>query len=331
MDELREYFKKANPEELASLKGSSITHLMSQKDDQVLSALDFMKAVRSIRAHSADARKLAYSRGLNQADREAAMARYDYLDNVADKMSDILEQGIGKEDAARLKEASTAWRERVVPLYKNRIYQNIHYDQKMPSNIINSLRGNNKGNLIIKEAIKNNPETLKNVVGQRFAHKPHELQNAGELAQEYMGQMPELQQMVEQHQGAQRAAERSKQAFDQAEKAHAEITKREADAHRLVEKQQEEMAKHVEKKKKLQAEIDRLDKHIPLLKKAAERKNVSLQEHVKAQKEYDEAKSAKKKATHSLLKYAASAGSLAIGGLGYKAIKGAGQGLGDES
>ena len=330
MDELREYFKKANPEELAALKGSPITELMLHKDAKNISALDFMKSIRSIRGHSSDARKLAYSRGLNQADREAAMARYDYLDEVADKMSHILEKGIGKEDSALLKEASTAWRERVVPLYKNRLYQNIHYDQKMPSNIINSLRGNNKGNLIIKEAIKANPETLRNVVGQRFAHKPHELQSAGELAQEYIGQMPELQQMVEQHQGAQRAVERSKQALGKAEKTHAEITKQEVDAHRQLEKQHKEIIEHAEKKKKLQSEINNLDKHIPLLKKAAQRKDVTLKEHVRAQKEYDEAREAKKKAVMSLWKYAGTGAGIIAGSMGLKAIRGAGQEIGED-
>ena len=137
--------------------------------------------------------------------------------------------------------------------------------------------------------------------------------------------------MMENHQNALRAAERSKQGLSQAEKTHADITKRESDAHRLLENQQKEVAAHAEKKKKLQGDIDKLDKHIPLLKKAAQRKDVSLKEHVRAQKEYDEAKEAKKKAIRSLWKYAAGAGSLALGGLGLKAVKGIGQGLGDES
>lgn len=268
MDELRDYFKKANPEELASLKGTSITHLMSQKDDQVLSALDFMKAIRSIRAHSSDARKLAYSRGLNQADREAAMARYDYLDNVADKMSDILETHIGPEDATKLKEASKAWRERVVPLYKNRIYQNIHYKQQMPANIMNSLRGNDKGNMIIKEAIKSNPETLRNVVGQRFAAKPHELHQPGEITNEYLSKMPELQDLLGQHRQALSRIEPAENAVTQA-KAGVEVAT---------------------KKQKLQNEVETLEKHIKELEKASKNKKQTLKEKVRIENQIKDAK-----------------------------------------
>lgn len=303
IEELKTYMGKVKPEE-STLNIDPVRDLFSYTHKSEIPAVDFLKAIRSVRGYANDARRTAYTHGINQAERDAALARYNRLDDIADRMSSMLEKHIPAEDSDMLAAASKGWRERIVPLYRNRIYQNIHYKQQMPADIIKSLRGNEKGNLIIKDVIKKSPEILRNVVGQKYAVKPHELHNPGELLSEYLGEMPELQGLVQQHGNASRAAERAGTMVEQAERRHADVQKQEAEGFRAAEKQEAEAAKISEKRAKIQSEIDELDRQIPILRKSAERKDVGLKEHVAAQKKFDEAQ----KRRQNLLKWAVGGG-----------------------
>ena len=216
-------------------------------------------------------------------------------------MGTILEQHIGTEDSAILKRANTGWRERVVPLYRNRIYQNIHYKQQMPANIIQSLRGNEKGNQIIKDVIQKDPELLKNVIGQRYAAKPHELHNAGELAQEYLDKMPELQDLLMNHKEKLTNMQPAKETLEAAETQHARNLAQEKQADKIIENQKQKTDEYNKKKTKLENEINELNRHIKNLQESASRRNISLEKKVKAEKELAIAKEKMKKARRKLL------------------------------
>jgi hypothetical protein len=297
--ELKKYYETASPEDVESL---TPVHGLFQYENKInIPASDFLKAIRSIRGHANDARRTAYTHGINQAEREAAIKRYNRLDDIADKMGTILEQHIGTEDSAILKRANTGWRERVVPLYRNRIYQNIHYKQQMPANIIQSLRGNEKGNQIIKDVIQKDPELLKNVIGQRYAAKPHELHNAGELAQEYLDKMPELQDLLMNHKEKLTNMQPAKETLEAAETQHARNLAQEKQADKIIENQKQKTDEYNKKKTKLENEINELNRHIKNLQESASRRNISLEKKVKAEKELAIAKEKMKKARRKLL------------------------------
>jgi hypothetical protein len=62
-----------------------------------------------------------------------------------------------------------------------------------------ALRGSGEGMSQLREIIKSDPELLRNVVGQRFSKNPAALHDIGELEQEYVGKMPELQDLLSKH------------------------------------------------------------------------------------------------------------------------------------
>jgi hypothetical protein len=95
-------------------------------------------------------------------------------------MGKTLEGSVGGEDYKRLKDLNSRWRNEVVPLQRNTIYQNLSSNRtgrkgQMPSNIMNSLRGSDRGNILMRNIIHNDPELSRNVVGQRFAENPEKL------------------------------------------------------------------------------------------------------------------------------------------------------------
>lgn len=192
--------------------------LISQKPHN---GKDYLHAIQSVKDYAEAARKKAYSYNINKEDRNAAMARFDRLEDVVDEMSKALENAVGPENAKELKEINTGWRERVKPLQKNPIYQKIRFKRQMPANVIHELRGDeDKGNNIIKEIIQSKPEILKNAVGQRLKGNIKNIDTEQETMKEYLDKMPELKDMLEQHRHASKQAEESKEALSHAEKLH---------------------------------------------------------------------------------------------------------------
>lgn len=253
-------------------------------------AKDYLHALQSVKQYAREAQKKSFKTGMNREERTAWEQRYDELNEKADELSNTLESNINPEDATKLKSLNSRWRNEVVPLYKNKVYQGILKNGQMPDNIVKSLRGNKSGNVLIKNIIKNDPELLKNVVGQRYARKASSIHEPNETMNEYLERMPELNSLKEQHSKAQEAIRMTKQRAEEAKLHH------------------ENISKGSEKRQKIHTDIQNLqdkiaqqDKIINKLKSAKERKNISLEEKTKAEKEYKKALEIRTKARRKLM------------------------------
>ena len=284
---------KAQSKEASQL----VEELNNLKEKEIIPANDYLTAFRSMRDYAREARSKAYEPGMNAEERAAWKKRYDELDAKVDEMGEALESGIGKKDAARLKNANKNWREKVVPLYKNTTYQTIKKRGRMPDNIMKTLRGTDPGDVIMRNIIKNDPELLKNVLGQRFAEKPSALHTAGELEQEYIKHAPELQQKMQNHKQAVEHLPKAKEAAQNAKSFHEEAIKHEERIH-----------EYNEQKIKLENKIEKLENHIAILKDRAANKKLTAREHFKAVKDLQAAKKELKDAKFGLSKFTKFAG-----------------------
>lgn len=267
--------------------------LENLKNEKSVSAKDYLHAYRSVSQYAREARQKAYQPGMNQEERSQWKQKYDDLDSKVDEMGATLEDSVGKDEFEKLQKLNGRWRNEVVPLYGNNIFQRIvrkgANQGTMSDNIIKSLRGKDAGNAIIKNIIKSDPELLKNVVGQRYAIKPSEVLNPNSRMKEYTDLMPEMNQFRDQHLAAKEAVGSSKEALDNSQKYNENRT--EID--------------------KTQDEIHMLDKNIQDLSIARSRKNLSLKEKNKVERDFARAQK---------MRRAKMIGLYAIGG--YKLYKG---------
>ncbi len=297
------------------LRGKDATNLLNELDrlkkEKSVNAQDYLRAYRSASQYAREARSKAYTPGMNAEEREEWKRKYNELDDKVHDMGKTLEESVGDQDFGKLKELNSRWRNEVVPLYKNRTFQNIRNNGQMPSNIMNTLRGDNEGNLIIKGIIKQDPEILKNVVGQRYAAKPEGLHDIGEVEQEYVNEMPELKDLINQHKEARDLIPEAKKNLEESSKFHQENIKNAS-----------EYQKNRSKVDEIQDRISKLDKNIQDLRQNSAKKNISLQEKVKIEKELDRAKSDKENAMKKLL-IIGGIGSASVGvpAIGYKIAK----------
>jgi predicted RNase H-like nuclease (RuvC/YqgF family) len=198
------------------------------------------------------------------------------------QMKEVLDAGLG-EYKPEFERVNKGYSEQVYPLRNNPVVEKAH-EGKLSDNIIKSLRTNEEGMPLVREIVKQDPELLRNVVGQRYfsskagresIHKPNE------MTREYLDEMPDLKQMLSQKQNANAALEQAKSNAEMAKQHHADISKRQTEATK-IEKKAKDMQADIDASKK---EVEKLEKHIENLKKTASRKNISLKEKMQSEKE----------------------------------------------
>jgi hypothetical protein len=200
------------------------------------------------------------------------------------QMKQVLDAGLG-EYKPEFERVNKGYSEQIYPLRDNPVVQNAQ-EGKLSDNIIKSLRTDEEGMPLVRELVKQDPEILRNVVGQRYFSKPEELHNPNELMREYLGEIPQLQRMLEEKQNANAALEQSRANAKLAQQQHAEIIKRQGEAQKLETNLGDLHDKIANSKK----ELSTLEKHISTLREAAQKKNISLEKKVQIEKQLVDAK-----------------------------------------
>lgn len=202
------------------------------------------------------------------------------------QMKDVLDEGLG-EYKSEFERVNKGYSEQVFPLRDNPIVQKAN-DEKLPDNIIKEMRTDEEGMPLVREIVKQDPEILRNVVGQRyFAGKAarNSIHNPNETMREYLNEMPDLQEMLSQRENANAALVQAKSNAEMAKQRHADVISRQGEASK-IEKKAMDMQADIDSHNK---EIEKLKKHIDILNKTRNQKNITLKEKLKSEREYKEA------------------------------------------
>jgi len=297
--------------------GVDIDNLEKNKN---MTANEAVGKLQSVKQYAREARQKAYEPGMNREERDEWKARYNELDDKVDELSKTLEDNIPAEDAVLLKEANKGWRNEVVPLQKNTIYQRIRHYGQMPDNIMKSLRGKNKGNVILRNIIQGDPEIVKNVLGQRYRtpagkQEIHEAATSGDArTNSYIDKLPELKPLLDHREAVNQAVDVTKKHIEDATRAYEKARDFEKEAKqnatstsnqhvqydRERDKLQRKLTDHYDEVKALQKRALELEKQIPGLQKAAMRKNQTLAQKKAAMQALKDAKNEYKEASYRL-------------------------------
>lgn len=265
------------------------------------SASDFLAKYRSFRDGLYDLRQMA--KGTRDAvERKRLFEEANKASDVEGVIKSTLQKGLG-ENAPEFERLNQGWSQEVIPLRQNPIVRAARKG-KLSDNMVKQLRGNEPGTPLVREIIKQDPEALRNIVGQRYAAKPQEVHEPNEMMQEYINQMPELQKLLNQRK---QAASNVQSAADMREQAAANV--------KTTTKQFQASQKSAQQRDELQQQLDLLDKHIANLTKQTARRDISLKEKVNAENDLAKVMKARDRTWGALKKIAV------LGGAGYGLTK----------
>ena len=300
MEDIRELVKQGELNNLNELPEGKklLQELEAANKKEIVPAGQYMSAVKAVKGYMREAYEKAYEPGINEEKRQFYKSQGDEAKEKLEEMNKILENGIGKENYAKLKEANDYWRTNIVPLYNEPLYWKILNKEKMSENIASELRGGPPGSgiEIIRNVIKNNPKSVKHVVGQ-LHDAGNDIHNPNELIREYTDLVPGLRNLSQAKQEAANLANKAAQRTNLHQTFKTESEKLNKSYKAKIDKKEDLESQ----KKDLEKTISLLEKHIPELKKASESRRLSLKDKILAKNRLKRAEIKKANAIKKLL------------------------------
>lgn len=281
---------------------------------ETIPADEYLTTVQTAKKLESDAWKNAYKTNENGGDAEYREQWHERAQEISDRVSDMekaLEEGVGTAEKKRLSETNGRWRDEVIPLVKNRTFNQMKYGGQAPSNIMQSISGFEPGNVLIQKAIKSSPAATKAALGQRYASDPSKLHIPDEQAQQYMQYLPELDQLKAAHKATLENIEQANKNLEYAK----ELAPQQKQQYKEEQKVAQERKETADKISTLQKQVSDLELRSKQLRKMADQTNITLAEKTKREKAYKDAVSDWKKLSSSLLRLTGVGAGFA--GLGY--------------
>lgn len=200
------------------------------------------------------------------------------------QMKQVLDEGLG-EYKPEFERINKGYAEQVFPLRDNPVVKAAK-EGRLTDDVMKSLRTNEPGMPLLRDIVKQDPELLRNIVGQKYFSKPNAIHNPNEMTLEYLNEMPELKQMLNEYRQASNTLEQAKNNTKLAEEKHAEVQAQNKKSAK-IEKDINDLTEQVNKYKD---EIQKIEKNIDRIRQAAEKKNISLEQKIKSEKELKDLK-----------------------------------------
>lgn len=279
-NKLDEYLKKQGGKEKSAEPNPYFDKLMevapTVKD---INAADFLAKYKDFRDRTFKlSRKLRDPR-VEEVEHQKIQAALDKARPMQAQMKEVLDAGLG-EYKPEFERLNKGYSEQVYPLRENPIVEKAEQGD-LSSNLVHDLRTNEPGMPLMREIVKQDPEILRNVIGQRYFSKSGEIDKPNEMTLEYLQHMPELQKMLEHRQQAGAAVEQTKANAQLAKEQHANVQKSQGESDKLqsqIDDLNGQIAKH-------QADILKHQEHIFRLQETAKSKNINLQKKISIEKE----------------------------------------------
>lgn len=270
---------------------------ISKRD--IIPANDYISLIKSTNGYMREAFNKAYEPGINEDQRNLWLKKANELKDKLEEMNTHLELNLSGSNLSLLRDSNKRWKNEVIPLYDDPTYWRIMNDEKMSKDMVSELRGGAPGSAkeIIRNTIKNNPQALKHIVGQKHdSGKLDDIYNPNKEMKQYTDLMPDLQSLVQKRKEAELLSNKA----DQRVKLHKTFRD---EAKSLNESYEKEIGKkeNLQKQKEdLEKTISLLENHIPKLKEVAESKRLSLKDHIQAKNKLKRAEMKRSKARTKL-------------------------------
>lgn len=251
-----------NPEERAEVIKLN-DELNTSGDEVSIPAGRFVSAYRSLRQMAKKTRADAY--GETPVEHDRLIARANEMDADVKRMENIINDSLPEERLKDLHKINTRYATEFAPLYESDFYKHLLKHTKAPKNMIEALTSEvykkssnpNKitGTKILKDFIKEDPELLELVIGERFHKKPSDIHKFDETVKEYLDVMPkDFKESMELHktniENIDKAHEQLENAKEQYEQLKKEAAEKDREAIKLAKEFNEQEKMKAEKIKK---------------------------------------------------------------------------------
>jgi hypothetical protein len=187
------YLKIAKPKESSQFQ-SLIKKAPTAKDSN---AADFLSKYKDFRNGLHELRQEAKTTA-DEGLRRQLFKDIDKASKIESRLKQSLEKGLG-EHSPEFKWLNEGYSKQVYPLRNNKIVKklmNKDMPGKLSKDMVNELSGSNEGQEFLREIVKQDPEAIKNILGQQFKKNPGRLHNPDELIREYMQENTELPKLL---------------------------------------------------------------------------------------------------------------------------------------
>jgi hypothetical protein len=278
-----------------------------------IDASDFLLKRKAFRDELFRLKQKANSGKMSVLDEDKARDAIHEGNNIREQIDKTLEQGLGdyKEEFDKINEG---YSKEVYPLRENPIVQGAK-EGKLPDNIMKASRTNEPGMPLVRQIIKDDPNLLRNIIGQRYVAKPSELYQPNALMREYLNEDPNLQRLIQHRNEANNLMDTAKGQVALAKRKHSEaITEskeaakeskvKESENKKLLSDYEKQTNEHIETKADIESEINKheseiqrlkdenieIQKHMDSIRKESENKKISLQKKMELEKQIKDLK-----------------------------------------
>lgn len=235
-------------EERKSLKNPFYSELISKAPTaKDINAADFLAKYKDFRDTLGGFKSDLKSQRYSSTEKLAISKAIDKGKEVQSSIKKALDEGLG-EFKTEFDWLNEGYSKQIFPLRKNPVVKAAK-EGKLSKNIINQLRTNQSGMPLLRDIIKQDPELLRNLIGQRYKIKPSEIHAPNELIREYLNEMPELQSLLKQKEKALEKMSKRKDIGLQ-EKLRTEKELKDIKAEKVLREKELEKAKEMKSKAK---------------------------------------------------------------------------------
>ena len=181
------------PEVSAELR--AIIHKAPTPKD--IKADDFLTKYQDFRDARYDLLQRTKDPKTSAAERKSLFKAYEDSKPIEEAVKDALNKGLGPHKA-EFERINKGYSEQIYPLRSNIVAKKA-LSGKLGPNTINDLSGTGEGQELMREIVKQDPELMRNILGQRYAKNPSKLHELDEKTAEYLAESPELQKMLDEN------------------------------------------------------------------------------------------------------------------------------------
>lgn len=198
MNKIFEQIKSgADPSKINAAENSELAILRNKAPTpKDISAEDFLTKYQSFR----DARYDLLQRAKSARDATERRELFDAYKNskpMEETINQALEEGLG-DYGPEYKRVNQGYSKQIFPLRSNKVIQSA-LKGKLSQNMLEEVAGNDETMGQVRELIKQDPELLRNILGQRYASNPKGLQELDEKTAEFLSEMPELEKILQEN------------------------------------------------------------------------------------------------------------------------------------
>lgn len=165
---------------------------------QDTSAADFLLKRRAFRDALYDLKQKIHNDKFAPLEEDVARKAATQGDQMMAQIDKTLSEGLG-EYKPEFDWINNGYSEQVYPIRGNKFVETEKGRlkiKKLPNNIIDAFSTDEDGMNILRNLVKQDPEVLKNVIGQRYVAKPSEVHVPNEQMREYLDELPEFKNML---------------------------------------------------------------------------------------------------------------------------------------